>query len=723
MLTKLFNPQSSNNVVIILAIPLVMEGNFCYNTSIDAPRRNRMRKRLLCCLLAVLILTGSLVGLAPRTLAADDMTTSQQLIDVLKRMEGFAPRAYWDHSQWTVGYGTRCPNDMLDDYDASTGRDITEEEAEELLQKMLKDFEDEVNNFIDRYDLSLTQYEFDALVSFTYNCGGAWTYNSKSSLSMAIRAGLTGTNLIYALCLYSMADTSYSLVHRRLSEAYLFLEGQYEAYNDSSDGTYPYRYRYVFLDGNGGDMLYAIHGYTAADSRAPKSTFTRIPTGIDADGNPFIYTFAGWYTAPSGGTKVETLDGSLSNGTILYAQWADPNGQIVSLPKGTVVDNVTATVQSQVNVRSGPGTFYPKTGHLSEWTTVTITQTYEDDDLLWGKFDGGWICLNYTDYSAPAVSQPSVSGLSLVKGPADPQCVQGQVITNLDGSVLKISYSDGTIGAMTLNTDLLSSYDTDSLGQTTVSATYGGHSVSFPVDVVMATVTFCNEDGTVISRAQYELGDTVTVPEAPAAESNATFVGWSPKVTACNGNQVYTAVFTRDEVPEPSHPEGSDPTEPPEQTDPTDPPEPTDPPAPPETPQWPRTGIITGREVNVRTGPGTQYNRADYQLNPGNLVVIQEVVYDGRTYNWGRMEDGHWVCMDYVKLLNIESSNLPGDMNGDGIINKDDAIYLLRHVVFPDKYPVTIEADVNADNAVNKDDAIYLLRHVVFPDKYPLIYG
>ena len=61
--------------------------------------------------------------------------------------------------------------------------------------------------------------------------------------------------------------------------------------------------------------------------------------------------------------------------------------------------------------------------------------------------------------------------------------------------------------------------------------------------------------------------------------------------------------------------------------------------------------------------------------------------------------------------------------NGDSIVNKDDAIYLLRYVVFPDKYPISVNADMNADDTVNKDDAIYLLRHVVFPDKYPLIYG
>ena len=674
-----------------------------------------MKRRLLGCLLAAVILTGSVLGLAPRSRAVDAMVVSQQMIDVLKKMEGFAPRAYWDYSQWTVGYGTRCPNDMLDDYDAATGRDITEEEAEALLQEMLRGFEKEVNRFIEKYGLSLTQYEYDALVSYTYNCGGAWTYNPQSSMNLAVRAGLTGTDMVYVMTLYSLADTDYVLIDRRLSEAYLYLEGQYEAYNVSSDGTYPYRYRYVYLDGNGGDMRYSIHGYTTADVQAPKAVFEKIPTGVDGEGKPFIYSFAGWYTAPTGGTKVEKLDGSLPNGTILYAQWADPAGNIIQLPKGTVVNNIPATVQSQVNVRTGPGTFYPKSGQLNAGAAVTVTQVYDDGSLLWGKVDGGWICLSYTDFAASNIpADPTVTGITLVSQPANNQCVQGSVLTGLEGSVLKLSYSDGTIGAMTLNTGMLGSYSTESLGQTNVTAWYEDYSVTFPVEVVKATVTFRNEDGTVISQAQYAKGETVTVPQDPVSESGASFVGWTPEVTACNGNQVYTAVFFREGATEPVPP--SQPTEP----EPSDPPVP---PPPPNVPLWPRPGIINGKQVNVRTGPGTGYGMAGYQLNTGNLVIIQEVVYDGSTYNWGRMENGHWVCMDYVKLLSIETTELPGDMNGDGVINKDDAIYLLRHVVFPDKYPVTIEADINADNAVNKDDAIYLLRHVVFPDKYPLIYG
>ena len=685
-----------------------------------------MKKRSLCCLLAVLILAGVFSCFAPLSLAADEMRTSQKMINVLKKMEGFAPRAYWDHSQWTVGYGTRCPDDMLEEYDADTGRDITEAEAEALLQEMLRDFEGEVNNFINKYSLSLTQYEFDALVSYTYNCGGAWTYREHSAMNMAIRAGVTGTDLVYTMSLYSMVDTDYALIDRRLSESYLYLEGQYEAYNDKTDGTYPYRYRYAFLDGNGGEMLYTIHGFTAADPKAPNAVFTKIPTGIDANGNPFIYTFAGWYTAPTGGTKVEVLDNNVSSDTILYAQWADPNGQITQPPQGTPVNNIPVTVQSEVNVRTGPGTIYEQTGLLTVGTTVTITHIFTDDSLTWGKFEGGWICLNYTDFSNSAIpTDPEITGISLVTPPANLQCVQGSVITTLAGSVLQLNYSDGTIGAMTLTTDMLEDYSTETLGQTTVTATYGGYSVTFPVEVIKATVTFCNEDGTVISQNQYAKGDTVTVPDAPTVGDGAPFVGWTPKVTPCNGNQVYTAVFNRGGETDPSDPsdptDPSDPSDPSDPTDPSEPENPSDPPA--DVPEWPRKGVITGKSVNVRTGPGTQYNLGNYQLNNGDLVVIHEVKYDGSTYNWGRMDDGLWVCMDYVKLLSNETTDVPGDVNGDSIVSKDDAIYLLRHVVFPDKYPVNIDADMNADNTVNKDDAIYLLRHVVFPDKYPLIYG
>jgi hypothetical protein len=91
---------------------------------------------------------------------------------------------------------------------------------------------------------------------------------------------------------------------------------------------------------------------------------------------------------------------------------------------------------------------------------------------------------------------------------------------------------------------------------------------------------------------------------------------------------------------------------------------------------------------------------------------------------WGKLEDGNWISLSYVRFADDTEDDpykIYADLNGDGNIDKDDAIYMLRHVVYPEKYPVPGNCDVDGTEVVDKDDAIYLLRHVVYPDKYPLI--
>ena len=746
-----------------------------------------MKRKWLCSLLAAVLLFHILSGLPLRTSAVESLTSSQAMIDVLKKMEGFSAKPYWDNSQWTVGYGTRCPSDKLEEYKANG---IPEAEAEALLRDMLTGFENEVNNFAKKYNLTFTQNEFDALVSLTYNCGGSWLRETTGILNMAIRSGATGTELIYAMSLFSKAHVDYTLIQRRLSESAMYLEGIYEAYNDRNDGTYPSTYHYVFLDGNGGEVNFAIHGYDGADPQPVTTLFTEIPTGVDEEGNPFVYTFAGWYTASVGGEKVELLDGSLPNATVLYAQWADPSGQIVELPKGDAVDNLVVTNSKDVNIRSGPGTFYAKTGTLKKGSSVTITQVYTYNSTLFGKYEGGWIQLSYTDYeevlaekdnvwpktgtvtgdnvnvrnnpgtsgteiqyklnkgTVVLISQmyddgslkwgqladgnwicldyvsfqqgeadpaPTVTGVTLLKGPDRTEYVQMQDFLDLEGSVLQLTMSDGTYRALTLTQSMVKTYSNAALGQTTVTVKHEGYEAAFQVNIIKATVTFLNEDGTVLSQGQYAYGETVTPPEVPAkpseGEEEYVFTGWDREVTACHGDATYTAVFQVKQTEPPT-------TVPPETTQPTEPP--TEPPQPTEPPEWPKGGTVTGEGVNVRPGPGTSTGEPVYKLNTADQVMIYEIVYDGTQYWWGRLEDGNWICMKFVALEEEWDDSIPGDMDGNWTVNKDDAIYLLRHVVFPNKYALSASGDVNNDGAVNKDDAIYLLRHVVFPNKYPL---
>ena len=65
---------------------------------------------------------------------------------------------------------------------------------------------------------------------------------------------------------------------------------------------------------------------------------------------------------------------------------------------------------------------------------------------------------------------------------------------------------------------------------------------------------------------------------------------------------------------------------------------------------------------------------------------------------------------DYIK----------GDLNGDDIVNTDDATYLLFHTFFQDFYPVHQNCDFDNDGMVSDRDVIRLLFFVFFPEFYDL---
>ena len=93
------------------------------------------------------------------------LTASADCLSVLKAEEGFSRTPYWDFTQYTVGYGTRCPEDMVEHY---TQNGITEAEAETLLRNHLAGIEHDIHvRIIDKYGLELTQNQFDALVLFS----------------------------------------------------------------------------------------------------------------------------------------------------------------------------------------------------------------------------------------------------------------------------------------------------------------------------------------------------------------------------------------------------------------------------------------------------------------------------------------------------------------------------------------------------------------------------
>lgn len=100
---------------------------------------------------------------APHDNVRNDYTTSSRMVDIIKTYESFSPRAIRleGENDYTIGYG-HCGSDV------HAGDTMTEAEATELFERDLKVFENAVKSAV---KVKITQSQFDALVSLSYNIG------------------------------------------------------------------------------------------------------------------------------------------------------------------------------------------------------------------------------------------------------------------------------------------------------------------------------------------------------------------------------------------------------------------------------------------------------------------------------------------------------------------------------------------------------------------------
>lgn len=95
------------------------------------------------------------------------MIISKNGIDLIKMFEGLSlkPVKLTGERYWTVGYGHYGA-------DVNPNKILTQDEAEALLVKDLQSFVATVNDYFQRYGrFKPNQNQFDAMVSFCYNCG------------------------------------------------------------------------------------------------------------------------------------------------------------------------------------------------------------------------------------------------------------------------------------------------------------------------------------------------------------------------------------------------------------------------------------------------------------------------------------------------------------------------------------------------------------------------
>ena len=146
--------------------------------------------------------------------------TAKAGIDIIKLFEGFRSKPYKCPAGIpTIGYGaTFYPNGKKV---TMTDAEITEVQATELLSHMLVNFE----KYVDSYCVdTITQNQFDALVSFCYNLGPA---NLKAStLLKKVNANPQDESIRLEFMKWVKAGgrTLAGLVKRREAEANLYFK-------------------------------------------------------------------------------------------------------------------------------------------------------------------------------------------------------------------------------------------------------------------------------------------------------------------------------------------------------------------------------------------------------------------------------------------------------------------------------------------------------------------
>ena len=643
-----------------------------------------MKRRILCVILTMVILLGVLPRYATRAHAVE-MSVSDNFFILLEEYEGCSYVPYEDYSQWSIGFGSfLAPNDgsastmaLVEYYRQNP---INDEQAREWMRKELVNYTDPVNKFLTDHNLTIPQHQFDALISFSYNCGPGWTRETNGNFHLAVEQRDLEDYLLYGMGLWSAAgEKDYILIKRRFSEANLYINGVYDPDN------YPANFRYVFLDGAGGTSRYGIHCYDSNDGgtgNGIRTEFKTYPKGPDENGQTVTYIFDGWYTERSGGTRVEVLDGTLADGTVLYAHWKTPNGTPVVIPEPETGMKLKVKVTTtDLKVRTGPGTYYAHIGYVNTGDELEITLTGTSRGALWGRFEGGWVCLDdYTNYYtalAGALPRWGVVTADGVNVRANPGTGSSAIAKKNNGDYVQVTqwqHKEGMMWGRIAEGWICLQYVQMNPDN------YNGKIVSVELQAPPTKTTYVQKAENLdltggLLKVTYEDTTVKTIPLGMATITgfDNSQLGTKTVTANCGG---FTVTFDVQ---------------------------------------------IVKATVVFKNFDGSVISSAEYSY--GEKVAVppnpsRPADSGGNYYFAGWDKSVATTCTG--NAVYTAKFGFMGDTDGNNKVNEDDAIRLLQHVLFPDMYESQGYADINMDGILNEDDAIYLLNHVLFPQQYPL---
>lgn len=186
-----------------------------------------MMKRLLSAAMSMVIGAG-VFSIAPNlelnvyALTAEDYTVSQNGIDFICTREGFTAQCFLDGDRSYIGYGTLCGCQGH----ANGTHTVTMDEAKAM---MMNAIEKNIAPNVKRQTkgIQMTQNQYDALISFTYNTGGGTSMIYDSPLVQYLLGNMTQEEATKAYAEYAVYSAGAGMVlqglkNRRIAEAELF---------------------------------------------------------------------------------------------------------------------------------------------------------------------------------------------------------------------------------------------------------------------------------------------------------------------------------------------------------------------------------------------------------------------------------------------------------------------------------------------------------------------
>lgn len=151
------------------------------------------------------------------------MKISDSGIALIKHFEGCKLKAYLcPAGVWTIGYGHTDG--------VKAGMAWTQQQADDALARDLQSFESAVSACV---TVPITQSQFDALVSFAFNCGAGAL--RKSTLLRLLNAGdYSGAEKQFGRWISKGTAAEKGLRRRRKAEALLFSGGDWTSYEPSA---------------------------------------------------------------------------------------------------------------------------------------------------------------------------------------------------------------------------------------------------------------------------------------------------------------------------------------------------------------------------------------------------------------------------------------------------------------------------------------------------------